>query len=58
MDKVFTEMSARDANAQIAIAASNLVVAAAGSEGVSIEYLIKVFDQAFDHILEKTRPIG
>lgn len=54
----FVTMSANDRNAQIAIAASNVVVAACGSESGSIEQILKAFDRAYDHILEKTRPIG
>ena len=52
------KMSANDRNTQIAIAASNLVAAAANGDGTSVDWLIKEFDKVYDHILEKTRPIG
>ena len=50
------KMSARDQNVQIAIAAATIVQASTGSDTTSVEYLLKAFDQAYDHILEKTRP--
>lgn len=52
------EMSAEDRNVQIAIAAANVAVATASTDGSEIQFLLKQFDKAFDHILAKTRPIG
>lgn len=52
------EMSADDRNVQIAIAASTMAAATAPTDGTDIEYLLRKFDKAYDHILAKTQPIG
>ncbi len=60
MDNQYVMMSANDRNIQIAIAASNIVRATtAGSpDCLGLPDMLRAFDRAFDHILEKTRPIG
>lgn len=52
------EMSAEDRNVQVAIAASNVAAATASTDGTDLQYLLKQFDKAYNHILAKTRPVG